>query len=129
MKTRTTILTLALILSVGVGVAFAGSEGKAKSVEGTLVDSKCYLAMGFKTNDHGSMPGCGTACAKGGNPVGVLTAEGKYYTLGVAAPMVADHVGQTIRASGEVKEGVLVAKKLEVKKGTAWQEIKLGPTM
>lgn len=129
MMKRTVILTLVLALGVGVGVALAGGEGKAKAVEGTLVDSKCYLAFGAKENDHGSMKGCGTACAKGGNPVGVLTAEGKYYTLGVAAPAVADHVGHTVRATGEIKEGVIVAKKLEMKEGNSWKEIKLGPTM
>jgi len=128
MKQRITVVALVLALGVGVGVALAGSS-EAKSVEGTLVDAKCYLAFGAKTNDHGSMKGCGTACAKGGNPVGVLTAEGKYVTLAVAAPAVADHVGHTVRATGDLKEGVLLPKKLEMKEGNAWKEIKLGPTM
>jgi len=128
MKKRIALLALVLVLGVGVGAALAGSA-EGKTVEGTLVDTKCYLAFGAKTNDHGSMPGCGTACAKGGNPVGVLTGEGKYYTLGTSATMLADHVGKTVRAAGDVKEGVLLPKKLEVKEGNAWKEIKLGPTM
>lgn len=128
MSKRSVILTLVLALGIGVGVALAGStEGKA--VEGTLVDAKCYVAFGAKTNDHGDMKGCGAACAKGGNPVGILTAEGKYYILAVAAPAVADHVGHTVRATGDLKEGVLLPKKLEMKEGNAWKEIKLGPTM
>ena len=127
---RNLVLTLVFVLAMGVSLAVASSQkGEARTVEGTLVDTKCYLSFGAKTNDHGSMPGCGTACAKGGNPVGVLTAEGNYITLGVAAPAVAEYVGQTVRATGEAKEGVLLAKKFEVKKGNTWQEIKLGPTM
>src|SRR3989338_1006500 len=110
MKKRITVVALVLALGVGIGVALAGSSEA-------------------KTNDHGSMKGCGTACAKGGNPVGVLTAEGKYVTLAVAAPAVADHVGKTVRAAGDVKEGVLLPKKLEMKEGNAWKEIKLAPTM
>ena len=128
MKQRITVVALVLALGVGVGAALAGSS-EAKSVEGTLVDAKCYIAYGAKTNDHGSMKGCGTACAKGGNPVGVLTGEGKYYTLGTSATMLADHVGHTVRASGDVKERVLLPKKLEVKEGKAWKEINLGPSM
>jgi len=122
---RLTIVALTLVVLAGVGVALAAD----KPVEGVLVDTACYLKMGAKTNDHGPMKGCGTACAKGGIPVGILTPEGKYVTLGVAAPMVADHVGKTVRASGSVKEGVLLADKFEVKEGSAWKEIKLGPTM
>ena len=128
MKKRITVVALVLALGVGVGIAVAGSA-EGKTVEGTLVDTKCYIAYGAKTNDHGDMKGCGTACAKGGNPVGVLTAEGKYVTLAVAAPAVADHVGHTVRATGDLKEGVLLPKKLEMKEGNAWKEIKLGPTM
>lgn len=126
---RTTVLSLALVLTAGVGTALAGGEGKAKTVEGTLVDSKCYLMGGLTGNDHMGMKGCGTACAKAGNPVGLLTAEGKYYPLIVAAPQVADHVGHTLRASGTMKSGSLIPDKLEMKEGTSWKEIKLGTMM
>lgn len=126
---RLTIAVAALVLALGVGVALAAEKaGGAKSFEGTLVDAACYLKGGAKTNDHGPMKGCGTACAKGGVPVGILTAEGKYVTLGVGAPIVAEHVGQTVRASGEVKEGVLLPAKLEVKQGANWKEVKLDAT-
>ena len=118
MKKRITVSALVLAMGVGVGIAVAGSA-EGKTVEGTLVDTKCYIAYGAKTNDHGSMKGCGAACAKGGNPVGVLTAEGKYVTLAVAAPA----------AAGHRKGGLLLPKKLEMKEGNAWKEIKLGPTM
>lgn len=130
---RTTIFTLALVLAAGVGLALVSKAGpataKPTTVEGQLVDSKCYLAMGEKGNDHGSMKGCGTACAKGGNPVGILTAQGRYFPLIVAAPLVADHVGGTVPATGDLKQGSLVPTKLEVKKGQKWEEVRLSSTM
>lgn len=127
---KATILTLALVLAAGVGTALAGSpEGKTKTVEGTLVDSKCYLKGGFTGNDHGGMAGCGTACAKMGIPVALLTTEGKLYTLAIPAPQLAEHVGQTLRATGSVKSGALVPDKVEVKKGDAWEKVNLATMM
>jgi hypothetical protein len=124
---RKTMATLALLLAVGIGTALAGNPAAAsKTVEGTLVDTACYFKdSSLKGNDHGSMPKCGTACAKGGNPVGILTSQGKHFPLVVASPLVADYVGETVRATGAVQEGSLVPAKLEVKKGDKWEAIKL----
>lgn len=127
---RATILTLALVLAVGVGLALAGEkDGKAKTVEGTLVDSKCYIAGGATGNDHMGMKGCGTACAKSGIPVGLLTADGKYLTVALPAPLLADYVGQTARATGIIKVNSIVPEKLEVKKGDKWEEVKVSALM
>lgn len=120
---RTMILTAILALSVFAGTALAGG------VEGTLVDGKCYLGMGAKGNDHGDIPGCGEACAKMGIPTGVLTADGKYYTLVIPATQVAKYVGQTVRVEGMVKGESLIAKALEVKEGGSWKKVKLGTMM
>lgn len=122
-----------LALSLVAAVAFAGEkgEGKAKTVEGTLVDTKCYFAGAGSGNDHGPMKGCGTACAKGGSPVGVLTAAGKHYALVVPAPAVAEIVGKTVKVTGEVRDGSLIPEKgeLQVKEGNAWKTVKTGATM
>lgn len=129
---RTTILTLVLALSFAVSTALAG--GKAKTVEGTLVDSKCYL-MSEKNagNDHmtpkGNMPNCGAACAKMGIPVSLLTADGKIYTLAVPAGALADYVGQQARVNGAVKQSAVVVEKLEVKDGNTWKEVNLATMM
>ncbi len=56
---RTTILTLALVLAAGVSTALAGGEGEGKTIEGTLVDEKCYLRMGATGNDHLGVKGGG----------------------------------------------------------------------
>lgn len=129
---RSMILVLALALTVGVFSALAGGMG-GKTVEGTLVDSKCYLGMGAEGNDHktpgGDMPGCGTMCAKMGIPTGLLTADGKYLTLAVPSLKVANYVGQTVRASGMAKSGTLIVQKLEVKKGSGWEEVNVGGMM
>ncbi len=122
---------LALALVLGVAMAYAGEKGESKTVEGTLVDTKCYFAGAGSGNDHGPMKGCGTACAKGGSPVGVLTAQGKHYALVVPAPAVADHVGKTIKVTGEIRDGSLIPAggELQVKEGAGWKTVKTGAMM
>lgn len=120
---RTMILSTILALSVFAGTAMAGP------VEGTLVDGKCFLGMGAKGNDHGDMKQCGTMCAKMGIPVGIVTAEGKFLTLVLPTLQVAKYVGQTVRAEGMTKEGMLIAESLEVKKDGKWTKVKIGDMM
>lgn len=134
MTKKVAMLALAVVLVAVVGTAFAGESGKGKTVEGTLVDTKCYLSNDKNSgNDHitpmGTMPNCGTACAKMGIPVAVLTADGKVITLAVPAGQVADYVGKTARATGLVKGSAIVAEKLEVKEGAAWKEVNLATMM
>jgi hypothetical protein len=131
MNRRIVNFVLLFALAAGAAVSAAiGAEAKARTLEGTLVDTKCYFAdPANKGNDHGPMKACGTACAKGGSPVGILTEDGKHYALVVPAPSVADHVGQTVRATGAVREGSFVPSKLEVKTASGWQEVKLGGGM
>ncbi len=93
-----------------------------------LYGRKCYLRAGMTDNDHAGVKGCGTACVNAGNPIGLLTAEGKYYTLVIPAPQVAEHVGQTLRASGTIKSGSLVPDQLEMKEGGSWKEVKIDLT-
>lgn len=132
---KTTTLTLVLALALGTGVALAGGMGKAETVQGTLVDSKCYSMAPDKNagNDHmtpqGTMKNCGTACANMGVPVNLLTAEGKVFTLAVPASAVANYVGQEARASGMLHQRTLVVQKLEVKEGTNWKEVKIATMM
>ena len=124
---RTMILTAILALSVFASTAMAGP------VEGTLVDGKCFLGMGAKGNDHktpgGDMKQCGTMCAKMGIPVGIVTAEGKFLTLVLSSVQVANYVGQTVRAEGMTKNGMLIAESLEVKKDGKWTKVKIGGMM
>lgn len=122
---RVVVLTLGLLLVAGI---LAAAE-KESTIEGTLVDTKCYLAGGAKGNDHMGMKNCGSDCAKSGTPLGVLTSAGKYYTLAAPAPQLADYVGQTVRATGPIKSATILADKVEVKKGDKWEEVKFDSAM
>lgn len=127
MKHVRVIVVLALALSVGVGMAVAQKDA---TVEGTLVDSKCYLSDNSLTgNDHGPMKACGTMCLKGGTPAGVLTKDKKFHAVIAPSIALADHVGQTVRVTGTNHNGSLLAKKVEVNKGGRWEEVKLGAMM
>ncbi len=118
------------VFLVLVSVFLLGSTltGQEKTIEGELVSAKCYLRAGQTGNDHMGMKDCGTACVKSGNPVGLLTADGKYYTLVIPAPEIVDHIGHTLRASGTIKSGSLVPDKLEMKEGDSWKEVKIDLT-
>jgi hypothetical protein len=39
------------------------------------------------------------------------------------------HVGQTVRVSGSLHGGAILAEKVEVSKGGKWEEVKLGAMM
>ncbi len=108
-----------------VGLVLTGQQ---VTVEGELVSAKCYLRADLTGNDHLGMKDCGTACVRSGNPVGLLTPEGTYYTLVIPAPEVADHIGRRLRASGIIKAGSLVPDKLEMQEGDSWEEVAIDLT-
>lgn len=116
------LLALALTATVG-------AQGKAISVEGTLVDSACYLKSGATGNDHGAMKGCGTACLKGGTPGGVLTKDKKFHALIAPAGALADYVGKTVRVSGKENNGSILPEKIQVNKNGKWEEVNLEAMM
>ncbi|MCL6564844.1 MAG: hypothetical protein K6U09_00310 [Acidobacteriia bacterium] len=118
------ILVLALAIGAGVSVA-----QKDVTLEGTLVDSKCYLSVGEADNDHGTMKNCGTMCLKGGSPAGLLTRDKKFHAIIAPSTALADFVGQTIRVQGSEHNGSIMAKKVEVRKNGRWEEVKLGAMM
>ncbi len=122
---RRTRVSLAVVLVFLLGLVVTGQQ---VTVEGELVSAKCYLRADLTGNDHLGMEGCGTACVRSGNPVGLLTAEGTYYTLVVPAPEIADHIGRRLRASGTIKAGSLVPDRLEVEQGNSWEEVNIDLT-
>ncbi len=115
----------ALLLAVGLYAA-----EKTVTIEGTLVDSKCYAMDSSLTgNDHGNVKECGTMCLKGGSPGGVLTKDKKFHAVLAPSPVLAPYVGKTIRVEGSLLGGSIVAKKVEVNQNGKWEEIKLGGMM
>ena len=112
------LTALALLLSSGVP-AFA----KAMTVTGKLVDEGCGLKdaaakQAMKTD-------CEIECAKSGEPVALLTADGKVYRVGGGlaanknAKLIA-HMGHTVEMTGDVSEKdgkvVIAADALEMAK-------------
>lgn len=117
------------IAALGLTVALGPAAAEDATIVGTLVDSKCYLGMDEKDNDHGAMKGCGTMCLKGGTPAGVLTKDNRFHAIIAESTALADFVGLPVRVAGSLHNGSVLAKKIEVNKDGKWQQIKLGAMM
>jgi hypothetical protein len=76
------LVSLALVvLACGVGlVSFADEKhgGSTVTVQGEVLDMACYVAHEAKGSEHAK---CAQACAKGGQPVGLLAKDGQVYLL------------------------------------------------
>ena len=93
----------------------APTLAKEETVKGKIVDMSCYN-MDKANNagiDHkmpkGDTKDCAIACAKGGQPVALLTSDGKVYT--VTGDLAADknaklvpHMSHTVALTGDVTE-------------------------
>ena len=99
----------AFVLALG-----APASAATETVKGKIVDQACYT-KDMKANagkDH-KMPAdvtdCATACAKKGQPLALLTEDGKLYQIsgGLAADMNAKliaHISHTVEVTGDVTE-------------------------
>jgi predicted metal-binding protein len=87
---------------------------KAETVTGQIVDQNCYMKdkVNNKGVDH-KMPAdtkdCAIACAKKGQPLALLTSDGKVYTI--AGDLAADnnaklipHISHTVAISGDTMD-------------------------
>ena len=127
MKKTVLLLGFAFLASLVVEVYAAE---KSVTLEGTLVDSKCYLMdTKFAGNDHGTVKHCGTLCLKGGTPGALLTNDKKFYPILAPSLVLAPYVGQTIRVTGTIVSGAISADKVEINKNGKWQALDLGPMM
>ncbi|HEU4402754.1 MAG TPA: hypothetical protein VFT43_11670 [Candidatus Polarisedimenticolia bacterium] len=83
MTRRLLPITLTLIfLVLPPALAAAHEQGSAASsditVSGEVLDLACYVSDGAKGPQHQA---CAVSCAQAGQPMGLLTAEGKIYIL------------------------------------------------
>ena len=92
---------LALVLAAS-GV-LAQPKGKTTTATGELVDMWCY----FEGGDHGaSHKACSTACAKAGNPIGLLQKNGQVYVLAgmqdhqPAKDVLVSHMNEMVTVKG-----------------------------
>ena len=98
------LTALGFVVALGTP-AFA----KTETVTGQLVDLSCYSHDKANTgNDHKGMGAtCAEACAKKGQPVALLTSDGKVYQVegDLAAEKNAKlvpHMAHTVEITGEV---------------------------
>lgn len=92
----------------------APAFAKTETVKGQIVDEACYKMDKSNTgNDHkmpkGDQKECATACAKMGQPLALLTADGKVYEI--AGALAADknaklipHISHTVEITGDVMD-------------------------
>jgi hypothetical protein len=105
---------LAFLTAMTVVVALsAPASAKTMTVKGQVVDEGCSLKeMGQKGGDHEKaeeMAQCAIDCAKRGEPVALLTADGKVYRItgGLAAnnnAKLVPHMNHTVEITGDVSE-------------------------
>ena len=108
----------------------AASAGKTITVAGTLVDTQCYSKNAtFAGQDHGSMKGCATACAKMGIPVALLSGS-EMFIITAPAPVLAAHMSREARLTGkEVQTGIISPTQLEIKTDSGWQVVSTSAMM
>ena len=85
----------------------APAFAKTETVKGEIVDQACY--MKDKKNMGAAHKECAETCAKKGQPLAIVTADGKIYQI--AGPLAADnnaklvaHVAHTVEITGDVTE-------------------------
>src|SRR5258707_807824 len=80
MRSRFVTVSMLALLVAGTS-ANAQPKGQHTTIKGEVVDLWCYLEGG----DRGpAKKDCATACAKAGNPIGVLDAKGNLFvTAGI----------------------------------------------
>jgi len=109
MRTKSlTLCTFALLVTATLTPA-AQPKGERLTVKGEVVDMWCYLEGG----DRGpAKRECATACAKAGNPIGIVDAKGNLF---VAAGLE-DHQPAQAVLIGKMNSDVTVSGTV-VKKG------------
>jgi hypothetical protein len=97
-----------------VAVIAAPAFAKTETVKGQIVDESCYKMDKSNTGvdhkmPHGDTKDCAIACAKQGQPLALLTPDGKVYEIsgGLAANKNAKlipHISHTVEITGDVMD-------------------------
>jgi hypothetical protein len=70
-------LLVGLLATLLIGTAgFAQQNKQTKTIKGEVVDLWCYMDHAARGQKHKA---CAVACAKMGNPIGIVDAEGNVY--------------------------------------------------
>ena len=104
---RKLLLILLVGLFVGSLAVAHGEGGEQITVEGEILDMACYVPKGAKGPEHAK---CAKACVKGGQPMGLLAADGQVYVLfashddATAFEQAKEHAGARVAIVGVVSE-------------------------
>ena len=110
------------------------------TVEGKLIDTKCYGMDDMNIDNTHKVPGkedkmldmpsCATACVNMGIPVGLLQKDGSVFMLVTPSNQLAEHMAKHARVTGnKVFDGGIIPEKIEVKDGDEWKEVQIGTMM
>ena len=72
------VITMLFALSAVAKETHGSKTAKTVTLKGEVVDAGCYLAHGARGADHKE---CATKCISGGMPMGLLTADNKFYLI------------------------------------------------
>jgi len=105
MRTRFMAVSIAVLVIGGAGWLRAQPKGEHATIKGEVVDLWCYLEGG----DRGAAKkACATACAKAGNPIGLVDSKGQVYvTAGLkdhepGRVMLLDRMSEEVTVTGTV---------------------------
>jgi len=92
----------------------APAFAKTETIKGQIVDETCYKMDKSNTGKdhkmpHGDTKDCAVACAKQGQPLAILTSDGKVYEIagGLAAnknEKLIPHISHTVEITGDVMD-------------------------
>jgi len=78
MKNQSIVSGLAIVTLLSAAAIHVLAEPKEVTLEGEIIDLHCYMINENKGPGHKT---CAIQCAKAGNPIGLLTADGEIYLL------------------------------------------------
>jgi hypothetical protein len=95
-----------VVAAVFVAALAAPALADEKTIKGEVIDIQCY------TKDHANVgkdhEACALSCARRGNPMGILAADGVYLIAGDYTKennkKLIEFVAKTVEAKGEVTE-------------------------
>ena len=142
---RISLALIALAVMAATTVVAQDKKGeeemmmKPETVQGTIVDMKCYSMMAENIGDDhmtpkGKMPACATACAKMGIPVGILV-SGKdsddLLVIITPSSALSDHMAKQAKITGTkaLSGHGIIPDKIMVKSGNKWEEVKIATMM
>jgi hypothetical protein len=95
-----------LVSSICILWTYSGMAQDQMSYSGEVLDLSCYLKSGAKGPDHAS---CAKSCVKSGQPMGLLTKDGKVMLLAsgedkAKIETLKDLAGEMVEVKGTVSE-------------------------